>query len=590
MLKHFFNLKLKYKLLISYLFIILSLALAYYLIFEQLIVDTIEKNIISSTNNLLTITGDEVSSCIQTVEDIGKFFILHTEMQQVLSKEPNTTSMNEQISDFHFVENNLKLFQDYNNISHISLMINEDFIYANNRINFYPFSNDISNLTPYEQKVIQSNGKVVWCSPFIRTDITGYHESVISAGRMLRSYHDFSKTIGAVFIYITEDTMSSILSNASFYENSLFLFSGEGELICQYSPDTDAIQNALGNTAISADTLPTTLEKDYIVTSVTINNSGWKLISALPNLIIQQDIQSLRQKILTITMSILLTSLSFSLLFSHMHTKRIEKITRHIQEESFTKLPLSKETYNDEISTLEQHFNILIDKIDSLLKEQFELGRKIEKTQYTLLCAQINPHFLYNTLDFINLLSIKKEIPEISKMIRNLARFYKLSLNRGESNITLAEEIEHITVYLDIQNQRFSKPVQFNNLISTNFYDLILPNLILQPIVENAILHGIYNSAQEIGMINLSAEQKEDSFIITIEDNGIGCDIDILTQRLTQSSQDQKGYGLRNVHQRIQLSYGTAYGLSFDKSNLGGLKVMITLASLYSENTFSINH
>ena len=384
--------------------------------------------------------------------------------------------------------------------------------------------------------------------------------------------------------------MSSILSNASFYENSLFLFSGEGELICQYSPDTDAIQNALGNTAISADTLPTTLEKDYIVTSVTINNSGWKLISALPNLIIQQDIQSLRQKILTITMSILLTSLSFSLLFSHMHTKRIEKITRHIQEESFTKLPLSKETYNDEISTLEQHFNILIDKIDSLLKEQFELGRKIEKTQYTLLCAQINPHFLYNTLDFINLLSIKKEIPEISKMIRNLARFYKLSLNRGESNITLAEEIEHITVYLDIQNQRFSKPVQFNNLISTNFYDLILPNLILQPIVENAILHGIYNSAQEIGMINLSAEQKEDSFIITIEDNGIGCDIDILTQRLTQSSQDQKGYGLRNVHQRIQLSYGTAYGLSFDKSNLGGLKVMITLASLYSENTFSINH
>ncbi|WP_320998655.1 sensor histidine kinase [Hungatella effluvii] len=456
-------------------------------------------------------------------------------------------------------------------------MVNEDFIYANNRINFYPFPKNQETLTPYEQKVVHSNGKVVWRQPVTRTDITGYHESVITAGRMLRSYHDFSHTIGAVFIYITKDSMSEILSNASFYENSLFLFSGDDELICEYSPDPSAIKHALGQTDITIDALSNALKQDYIVTSVTINSSGWKLISTLPNSAIQQDIQFLRQKIVTITLAILLSSFSFSFLFSHLHTKRIEKITRHIQEEAFTRLPLSTGPYYDEVSTLEQHYNTLIDKINTLLKEQFELGRKIEKTQYTLLCAQINPHFLYNTLDFINLLSIKKEIPEISEMIHNLAHFYKLSLNHGESDTTLIKEIEHITVYLNIQNQRFHKPVQFQNLIPTALWDTRLPNLLLQPIVENAILHGIYNGDWETGIIRLSAKQTSGTLIIILEDNGIGCDPEDLNRLLADSSQESRGYGLRNVHQRIQLTYGSGCGLSFDRSDLGGLKVMISI-------------
>lgn len=210
-------------------------------------------------------------------------------------------------------------------------------------------------------------------------------------------------------------------------------------------------------------------------------------------------------------------------------------------------------------------------RIKQLIEEVYESKIKQKEYEMRALQAQINPHFLYNSLSLINWIALEQNSEEISKITLAMSSFYRTALNKGNNILSLKDEIENMKSYLQIQlimhDYEFDTEIQ----VEEGLEDYIVLNLILQPMVENAIDHGIDLKIDGRGKLIVTAKSDGDDILIVVEDNGIGMEQKIIDTILTQQS---KGYGLRNVNERIKLYYGQQYHLTIE-SQLGvGTKII----------------
>ena len=186
--------------------------------------------------------------------------------------------------------------------------------------------------------------------------------------------------------------------------------------------------------------------------------------------------------------------------------------------------------------------------------------------------AQINPHFLYNSLDLINCVAIQRDVPEIIDMVNALVEFYKLSLSNGKEIISLKDELSHVKMYVKIQNLRFEKEIILNSNEEEWLCKYCIPKIILQPIVENAIMHGILEKDDEnAGIIDINFKKNKDDIIINVSDNGIGMNNEMINSTLHLDSKNKKsGYGIQNINDRLSVFFGPEYGISIKSEiNIG---------------------
>lgn len=242
---------------------------------------------------------------------------------------------------------------------------------------------------------------------------------------------------------------------------------------------------------------------------------------------------------------------------------------------------------DDEIAQLIGSFNQMMDEMDALMEEKVEYGRQIKNLELKALQAQINPHFLYNSLDLINCTAISHNIPEISKMVNALSKFYRLSLSKGQEIISLRDEIKHVNLYLQIQNLRFDNRIQVMWDLDPEADDCRVIKIILQPLIENAVIHGIFEKPSKSGCLNISTRRSQDDIYITIQDDGVGMDAQTLTKNFTPSVSGEiadttGGYGVRNIHDRIKLAYGERYGLSCTSTIGKGTTVTVHIPAIDS--------
>jgi two-component system sensor histidine kinase YesM len=216
-------------------------------------------------------------------------------------------------------------------------------------------------------------------------------------------------------------------------------------------------------------------------------------------------------------------------------------------------------------------------RLESTIDELYR--NKLLKQEYRLqmLQSQINPHFLYNCLSMINSKAIQSNQADISKFTLLLSTFYRTSLNKGHNSITVQEEWRNIISYIEIQKMIHSSSFEVNCMIDERLYPFSIINLIIQPLVENAVLHGIdykENLDQEVGVLTIQGVLDNSLMKFIISDNGCGMDEETVKNILNTET---NGYGIRNVDQRIKLFFGEAYGISFE-SKLGvGTTATITL-------------
>jgi two-component system sensor histidine kinase YesM len=241
----------------------------------------------------------------------------------------------------------------------------------------------------------------------------------------------------------------------------------------------------------------------------------------------------------------------------------------------FTPTPV--ETHITELQTLDTGFNDMARRVDALMTKQVEDQRSLHRAELELLQAQINPHFLYNTLDSIAILAESDRGEDVVTMVTSLSTFFRNSLNKGNDILTLGAECSQVTSYLEIQQIRYSDILRYEINVPQELMDCMVPKLILQPLVENALYHGIKNR-RGMGMITVSGEERDGELLLKVTDNGAGMDAEQV--RILQAGiyeDKHTGLGLVNVHKRIRLYCGEPYGLSFESSVGKGSTVSVLL-------------
>ncbi|MBQ6518968.1 MAG: sensor histidine kinase [Anaerolineaceae bacterium] len=235
------------------------------------------------------------------------------------------------------------------------------------------------------------------------------------------------------------------------------------------------------------------------------------------------------------------------------------------------------QTNIEEIQILDQSFNEMTGHITALMNKQIENERSLHQTELELLQAQINPHFLYNTLDSIAILAESNREEDVINMITSLSTFFRNSLSEGEDIHTIHAEFAQAESYLEIQQIRYSDILTYSIEVSDEIQDRLIPKLILQPLIENALYHGIKNRRGR-GLITITGNLEGENIFLRVKDNGAGMSSEQLEQLQNGFYQEKKGsFGLWNVHQRIRLYCGRKYGLSFESAPGEGTTVTVTL-------------
>ena len=215
----------------------------------------------------------------------------------------------------------------------------------------------------------------------------------------------------------------------------------------------------------------------------------------------------------------------------------------------------ANETGSPELVDLARQFNIMLDRIDQLMIAVKEEEQNVRRYELQALSSQINPHFLYNTLDTIVWMAEFNDSKRVVEVTKSLAKYFRLALNQGHEQISLKDEIDHVRQYLFIQKQRYGEKLQYEIKELKQYNDYKIPKLILQPLVENAIYHGIKEMNRQ-GMIRVSVSENDTQLIVSIYDNGRG----FVASEITNATLVRLGgVGLKNVNQRLQLQFGKSY-------------------------------
>jgi two-component system, sensor histidine kinase YesM len=261
--------------------------------------------------------------------------------------------------------------------------------------------------------------------------------------------------------------------------------------------------------------------------------------------------------------------------------KKLHDVTTTITKNDLQALMTSDNV--DEITELGMSFNIMIGKIKDLLDSKIKEQENLKKAELRALQAQINPHFLYNTLDTIIWMAESKKTDEVIKIVSALSDFFRISLSKGMDWITIGEEVERIRSYLTIQKMRYRDILDFKIEVDENVSEKTILKLILQPLVENALYHGIKNKRQG-GTISVRARRKgKDEVLLEVEDNGIGFTPEKLARLQAELEDDsgdiklESGFALGNVNKRIRLYYGEPYGLSVQSKYNSGTRVTLVI-------------
>lgn len=230
-----------------------------------------------------------------------------------------------------------------------------------------------------------------------------------------------------------------------------------------------------------------------------------------------------------------------------------------------------------EVQLLSDGIENMVGHLKRLIDRNTEQEKQRRRTELALLQAQINPHFLYNTLDTIIWLIESGEIGEAVKMVSSLSNYFRFSLSRGQNVITLEEEQQHIKSYLEIQQMRYRDLMEYEIDIPDELKGYILPKLTLQPLVENALYHGIKIRRRK-GLIRVSGRAEGDHLILEVADDGSGMPQERLDElRASLVDGRKEGFGLRTVHQRIQILFGVEYGLTLESTPDVGTKIFVKI-------------
>lgn len=413
----------------------------------------------------------------------------------------------------------------------------------------------------------------LWIGPYLLKNTYGQSEDAFLVVKAVTDLE--SPTIlGTVIYYVKERGIASIyLNNMNKGNVSFFILDGNNRVVSS-SMHEKLHQDFRSSVSLSPETMDRLISKRMVITTVNDKQSlitlldfeklDWKIVSIVPMEEITKENKAVNRMIVNIGVLCLAVALVVSFILSRSISQPILKLVRIMKKIRQGDMDIRTNFHSsDEIGQLGSGFDTLIDRIEELMATIVLEQKSKRESEFLLLQSQIKPHFLYNTLETISSLIKLGMKDHALTSIQSLASFYRISLSGGRDIIPLEKEFELIDSYLRIQKFRYMNYVDFNIEIEKSILPYSIPKLTLQPLVENAIYHGLKQKKTK-GVISVKGYRNGDLILVEVFDNGVGMTEEKIRRVLTPSDEakESRDFGLGSVNSRIRLFFGEPYGIS----------------------------
>lgn len=565
------------KLLISYILFLLIPLIFYTLITYSFAKKELEKQLMFSADQNYEHSYREISASIENAQDMLLNSFYNDNLLSFLSKNQfEINQYSERYGEYLVIQDWLKGIKDFQHQIRLRIYLSPYYDYLCNNIttfNIKSFYNETN------QKDISQIYSPVWYNN---------NDEYISVAKSAYDPDNTSRFTGIVEADIPISNLLKYMNNGLFEkENTIIIRHNDGTILSTgKNIDYNTITNLADKDSKYANWKISTYndEKTYVRKQSFLNNQ-WTFYYFIPTTSIIKSSDILRNYFFIAYLLFIPIGFLTAKAISHSQIYRIYGLIKSINPDDggrpkYYTGHIGTGEYADLINT----YNKMIAQIDSLTDQCFKSGKELKNSELRLLQAQINPHFLYNTLDNINVVALRRNVPEISKMIKEMVSFYKLGLNQGKDIVPLFDEIAQVKAYVNIMNLRFENSIELKIDIPSSVLSCKIPKLSLQPIVENSVCHGIFEKDSHSGTIVISADTIDDLIIIKVSDDGVG--ISKKTLSFLNSHEQTEGknhFGVSNVNNRLKLLFGEKYGMEFANRLEGGALVTIKIPVEYQD-------
>ena len=417
----------------------------------------------------------------------------------------------------------------------------------------------------YQDALVHSN------VPIIQSIKNQNNQIVISISQEVKS--NAGENLGVIRLDVDYHELEKYVKELSLGENGYaFVIQKDGTLI--YHPDSEAFESVdkqMSVQEISNSPMDSMVSDDFFVHKSPIENSDWILVGVSSFSRFKEDSVKLLGIVSVVgVLSLLICMLGIFTLIRYqlLPVKKLGQVMRRVEEGDTTIRAEQKGA--QEFQVLAGTFNQMLERIETLMKEEKEQEALTRIYELKALTSQINPHFLYNTLDTIIWMAEFQDHQKVVDITKALSNYFRLSLNAGEEIVTLRQEIEHVRQYLFIQKERYGDKLEYTIFEPDDIPDIKLPKIVLQPLVENAIYHGIKESERP-GKITITVSKRDTFIDICIADNGVGI------KENTTSTKELGGVGIKNIKERLTLFFGEAFSMEIESEPNAYTKVYLHL-------------
>ncbi len=434
----------------------------------------------------------------------------------------------------------------------------------------------------------QNSGQAVVSSSHVQNVVEGEYRWVITLSRTINDPLGGAE-YGVMLVDLNFSVINELVSRIGLGKKGyLFIVDPQGRIV--YHPRQELIYSNLEHEYIdlvlqrSGSSFEIGDQRGRRIYSVSSSrNTGWRIVGVNYAAEMVRNRDTISRYYVYAALLCVMVALVVSLVVSHRLSRPILRLRGSMQAVERGDFNISADVSSrNEIGDLARDFNIMIAQIKDLMRRNAEEQELKRKNELLALQNQITPHFLYNTLDSVIWMAEGRQHANVVKTVSALARMLRLSVSRGSELIIIRDEIEHIRNYLTIQKIRYRDMLDFSIDVDASIMHLRTPKVILQPLVENAIYHGIKNK-EAGGRVTVSGTLSGGQVVLAVADDGVGLGHNPLyadsraRQKHTLINGSRSRVGVRNVHERIQLYFGTQYGLSFHSNNGSGTLVEVRL-------------
>lgn len=503
---------------------------------------------------------------VESMEEIARFLLADGEIQEAFRKQDVRAKSLNYLEQYESVEETRRIFVDSNSVDEIVFYLDPELPMVGKSSGNKYRRLDILEQEEWCRLMLEGGTYARW--DIITCDAACFMENYFSYIHVIQDSEDFGQATGLVCLGLKLDELKKLLVPVM-EEQLLYLVTADGAVVGG-SPEKVILPAQA-------------VEEKYFCLSKEIDSTGVTLMSVIPKSVLKrQTVKSIAGVAAALLFLLGFVSLVYGKMSGQLTVRidRLAEVCRKSEDGMFIKVEVNGD--RDEISTLCRAYNQMTDRIQELLQEQYRIGEEVKDAQLKALQAQINPHFLYNTLEMVSWMAAREDKRSVQNIVRNLSRYYKSVLNKGKDEINIWDEIHMSMAYMEIQSCRFKGKICFSSEVDETIPDFPVPKLILQPLLENAIFHGIQKKPEGRGNIWLKAYRQESRIVLEVSDDGVG-----FRNEPRQETGGNRGsrYGLTNVCRRIELFWGLRAQMKVESTPGIGTSIYILIAEGHDGGT-----